>query len=192
MSANLTRGSEKLTLGNASRARRSTRRVPVQPSSGSLKKHSSRVPERSASVTPSPSRSTQPHLGVLQVEAGRLAVALERAPIPQAVEPQREIAGQRRGDDQQVGAAVAVRVEQLHARVAELRGRRARSHLARQIEAAVAQVAPVAHGAVHLEDVGQAVAEQVDQLEVGLASERPAGRRLARGRTSRRSGSNRV
>ena len=56
--AHLTRGSEKLTLGNSSSARRSTKRVLVPAFRGSLKKHSSRLPERIASVTPSPSRST--------------------------------------------------------------------------------------------------------------------------------------
>ena len=41
-------------------------------------------------------------------------------------------------------------------------------HLAGQVEAAVAQVAPVADGAVHLQDVGQAVAEEIGQFIVWL------------------------
>ena len=59
--------------GKSSNARRSTRRVPVHPFSGSLKKHSRRLPERIASVTPSPSRSTSLTSGSSRLKLGATA-----------------------------------------------------------------------------------------------------------------------
>ena len=61
------------------------------------------------------------------------------------------------------------------------------AHLARQVEPAATEVAPVAHRAVHLQDVGQPVAEEIDQLEVRMRQRAwRAGLGLAAGRSSRR------
>ncbi len=82
----LTRGSEKLTLGNASSARRSTWRVRGPALLGIVEEAfqagagAQRVGDAVAVEI------DQPDLGILEVEARRLAVALERAPVPQAAE----------------------------------------------------------------------------------------------------------
>src|SRR5262249_14113241 len=72
MSANLTRWSEKFTFGKSSSACRSTQRTSsgFQPEIGSLKKHSIRLPDRNASVTPSPSRSISLTSGSSRLKLG--------------------------------------------------------------------------------------------------------------------------
>jgi hypothetical protein len=60
-------------------------------------------------------------------------------------------------------------------------------HLTRKVKSTITQVAPVAHRTVHLQDVGQAVAEEVDQLQIwmgqGVGGQVPA---LQRGEVSSR------
>jgi len=75
--------------------------------------------------------------------------------------------------DNQVHAAVAVGVEQLHVRVGQREAGRGVAHGPGQVEAPLTQVAPVPdRGAVHLQDVRQAVAEEVGQLQVGASQRR--------------------
>ena len=108
----------------------------------------------------------QPHLWVVQPEAGLLAVGAEPVAVPFAVVLQRVVADPRAGADHQVDPAVAVGVQQLHPGLGE-GVRRRFAHRSRQVQAAVAKVGPHLHRLVHLQDVGQAVAAQIHQLVVG-------------------------
>ncbi len=77
---------------------------------------------------------------------------------------------------QQIDAPVAVGIDELHPWVGQLQARRRLVHQTRTIVIAIPQVAPIADDAVHLEHVGQAVAKQVGQLQVGAGQ--GAGRQL--------------
>ncbi len=63
----------------------------------------------------------------------------------QAAEAERVVPGQAVGGDQKVRSAVAVRVDQLHARVDRPQAGGRVPHLAWQVVAPVTEVAPVAH-----------------------------------------------
>ena len=171
MSASLTRGSAKLTSGKRRSARALDHaRSRVQPVV--------RVVEEALEARAGAERVghavavevDQPDLRVVEVEARRLrgsAGTSARSQRPSKL--QREVAATRAGGDQQVGAAVAVGVEELHAGVAEAQpGRRLAHRRAAGRSGRRRGCASSARVAVHLEDVGQAVAEQVDQLEVAV------------------------
>ena len=118
------------------------------------------------------------HPRVVEADGRRLPVGLERAPAPAAGERHREVTGLGRRLDQQVGPAIAVGVDELHARFAEALRRRLRNR-AGQIEAPAAEVAPIAGGGAELDDVGQAAAAQVDHRHRRVAER--AGRQARAG-----------
>jgi hypothetical protein len=73
-----------------------------------------------------------------------------------------------RGYTPAAAPAVTIGIQHLHAEVGQLH-RRHVAHESGQVEAAIAQVAPGAHRAVHFEDIGQAVTGEIGQLIVGAA-----------------------
>ena len=126
----------------------------------------------------------QLHARVVEADGRRLPVRLERAPAPPAGERHREVPGLGRRLDQQVGAAVAVGVEELHARVAEALRRRLGDR-AGQLEPAAAGLRQIPGGGAEFDDVGQPAAAQVDQRQRRVA-ERGGSAGPARSRGSNR------
>ena len=137
-------------------------RCQASRGSASLKKHSSRDPELHDIGEPVAVEVDQLDVRVVDTDAGRLPVRLERAAAPTAGERHREVAGLRARGDQQVGATVAVGVDELDAGFAEP-VRRCLRYRPRHSEPAVAAVRPVPRRRTQLDDVGQAPPAQVDQ-----------------------------
>ncbi|GJE41268.1 hypothetical protein AEGHOMDF_0430 [Methylobacterium soli] len=116
------------------------------------------------------------HLGIFQIETRSLAVAPERRACPAAVKAERKVARQRAIGDEQIGAAVAVGIDKLHASIRQAETSRRVRHGAGRGKDAGAEIAPVAHGAVDLDEIGQSAAEEVDEVErlVGERARRQA------------------
>src|SRR5262249_20092909 len=97
------------------------------------------------------------------ISCGRLLI------VPLATEAERVIAVAKPVGHHQVSPPIAVGVEHLYSRLAQPHSCRRRLHRTHEVESAVASVAPVTHLPVELQHRGQSVAEQIDQLEFGMA-----------------------
>ena len=191
-SASLTRGSAKLTSGKSASGRRGRVSARSQPRCRVVEEQlERRSPVRSASTTPSPSRSTSRRRPSSNGTAGALGSGRSRAgPTGRAGAAGSSRRGRQR---EQVGPPVAVDVGQLHAGVGEPHAGRHLGHRPRPVEPAAAEVAPEPGGAVQLDEVGQPVAEQADRLQSGVGQRarrqrvpvgpRPAGSAAAPART---------
>ena len=171
MSASRTRpaGSSKNTSGKASRSwRRAIGRGGAKPCSPRHSNHrncSSRV--ISASERPSPVRSSRRTLGSCGPKPGEVGYGVNLFQAPSGVVSKKP--GERAGVHQQVGDAVAGHVAEADPRLVQGDAGRHLGERARPVESAVAQVAPVAEaGRAGVQDVRQAVAEQVDQGHAGM------------------------
>jgi hypothetical protein len=102
---------------------------------------------------------------VAKADARSVGIA-DKGLIPPPLKAEREIP--LLWQHQQVRAPVAVHVGELHPGVAQVDVGGDFRHRPRGVEPAVAQVTPEPGGAVHLDEVGQAVAEQAHYLEVAV------------------------
>ena len=196
MSASRTRGSARSTSGPLPLL--TAVRCQARRGSGSLNQHSSRVPERSTSVSPSPSRSISLHARVGQADAGRLPVGLERAAAPAAREGHREVPGRP-------SRRTGVRARTPSGRAGRRRRRPGTARPGRpvsiggasvqqpgQLEPAAAGVAPVPPRRAELDQVRQPGPVQVDQRQGGVAQRRrSAGPARSAARTGARPGRSR-
>ena len=164
MSPSLTRGSSKLTLGKESLSIRS-RTLEVRPAVVGIVVIELELRAGAERVRhPVAVEVHEAHVRRVEIDRRHAAVAHESSLVPLAVEGQRVIAVAQPVDHHQIGPAIAVGVEQLHARLAQPHPCRSRLHGAHEVEPAIAAVAPVAHLLVELQHGGQTVAEQIDQL----------------------------
>src|SRR5262245_47854328 len=88
--------------------------------------------------------------------------------IPEPTKAQRKVAREPRRRDQQVAATVAVGIDHLHPGICKPKPCWRIAHVPWKIKPATASVAPVAYRAIHLQNVRQAMAKEIDELVVWL------------------------
>jgi hypothetical protein len=96
---------------------------------------------------------------VSEVEARGYSIGLERAPVPESVEAEREIAGEGRGRHQKVRTPVSIGIQELDPRLGEFDPSWSQRHASWPVKVTIAPVSPKPDGAIHFQNVGKATPE---------------------------------